>query len=76
MKGRKAIRNARPKATFDGPKDGQEGGHQLLGKGKNKKVFLDFYRFFSTGVSVFLTVGKLCFTLLLYHFACYLRRKV
>ena len=34
MKGRKAIRNARPKATFDGPQDGQQGGHKLLGEGK------------------------------------------
>ena len=25
--------------------------------------FLDFYRFFSIGMSVFLTVGKFCFTL-------------
>ena len=38
MKGRKAIRNARPKATFDGPQDGQEGGHKLLGKGKKHRA--------------------------------------
>ena len=40
MKGRKAIRNARPKATFDGPQDGQQGGHKLLGEG-NYKIISD-----------------------------------
>ena len=40
MKGRKAIRNARPKATFDGPQDGQQGGHKLLGEG-NCKIISD-----------------------------------
>ena len=38
MKGRKAIRNARPKATFDGPKDGQEGNRKFLGKGNTRSA--------------------------------------